>query len=175
MTARSSDHDVAARAARIIRSARYLSLATATPERGPWAAQLQYAWFTGPFRLVVGSSATSRHYCDINATGIAAATISTLPDAVFGLDGLQVAGGCRTLSGSDLEAVVPAFYSQMFTDPAAADAHALPLSQLDEPGPQRLLELRPREIWILDLDRWDDEGVSARRAVNISSIETSLH
>lgn len=170
----STDRDLAVRAAQIICGAGYLTIATATPDTGPWAAQLQYAWFTSPLRLVVGSGVTARHSRNIVATGVAAASVSTLPDSAHGLDGLQVAGDCRALSGAELEAVVPAFYQQMFTDPVEAQAHALPVSQLDGQGPQRLLELRPRELWILDLDRWDTEGISTRRAIDISAVDTAL-
>ncbi|GFZ97093.1 hypothetical protein [Nesterenkonia alkaliphila] len=174
MTTRSNDHAVADRAAKIIRGAGYLSLATATPEEGPWAAQLQYAWFTNPFRLVVGSAVASRHFRDIATTGLAAATISTLPGTPHGLDGLQLRGPCWPLTGPELEATAPPFYAQMFPDAADAQAHALPLEELDGPGPQRLLACQPSEVWILDLDRWERDGVSARRALNIASIEDAL-
>lgn len=174
MTTRSSDHDVAARAARIIRSAGYLSLATATAEEGPWAAQLQYAWFINPFRLVVGSAVASRHFRDIVTTGLAAATISTLPGTPHGLDGLQILGRCSPLAGSDLEATATPFYAQMFPDAADVQELALPLEELDGPGPQRLLACQPSEVWILDLDRWERDGVSARRSLDITSIEDAL-
>lgn len=174
MTTRSSDHDLAARAARIIRGAGYLSLATATPEKGPWAAQLQYAWFTDPFRLVIGSAVASRHFRDIATTGMAAATISTLPGTPYGLDGLQILGPCRPLTGSELEATATPFYVQMFPDAADVQELALPLEELDGPGPQRLLACQPSEVWILDLDRWECDGVSARRSLDIASIEEAL-
>lgn len=174
MTTRSSDQDVADRAAKIIRGAGYLSLATATPEEGPWAAQLQYAWLTDPFRLVVGSAVASRHFGDIAATGVAAATISTLPGTPHGLDGLQLLGPCSALTGPELEAAARPFYAQMFPDAVDAQAHALPLVELDSFGPQRLLALQPTEVWILDLDRWERDEVSARRALNIASIDDAL-
>lgn len=174
MTAHSTDREIAARAARIIRDAGYLTIATAAPGSGPWAAQLQYAWFTHPLRLVAGSGATTRHTRHVLSTGIAAATISTLPGTAHGIDGLQMAGDCRALSGTELASVVEGFYQQMFTDPAEAQAQALPLTQLDGGGPQRLLGLRPRELWILDLDRWSTDGVSARRAVDIEAVENIL-
>lgn len=174
MTGHSTDREIVARAARIIRGAGYLTMATAAPDSGPWAAQLQYAWLTHPLRLLVGSGSTARHTLHILSTGVAAATVSTLPGSVHGLDGLQVAGDCRSLSGTDLASAVEGFYQQMFPNPTEARAQALPLTQLDGDGPHRLLELRPRELWILDLDRWDDEGVSARQAVDIHAVEDAL-
>lgn len=174
MTPRSTDQQLARRAARIISDSGYLAIATATPGAGPWSAQLQYAWFTAPLRLVMGSAVTARHTRDIAATGVAAASIATHPDSPRGLDGVQLAGDCLALSGTDLKSVISAFYRQMFTDPAEADANRLPLSQLDESGPQRLLEFRVRELWILDLDRWHAEGVSARRLVGLGAVENAL-
>lgn len=174
MTAHSTDRAIVARTARIIRDAGYLTMATASPESGPWAAQLQYAWFTHPLRLVAGSGITAQHTRHVLSTGVAAATVSTLPGSAHGLDGLQMAGDCRALSGTELASVVKAFYQQMFADPAEAQAQALPLTQLDGGGPQRLLELRLHELWILDLDRWDTDGVSARRAVDIEAVENIL-
>lgn len=174
MNRHSTDHQILTRAARIIRDARYLSIATTAPDSSPWAAQLQYAWFTHPLRLVVGSGTTARHTRHILSTGVAAATVSTLPGSAHGLDGLQMIGASRALSGTELAPVVDGFYQQMFPDPAEARNHALPLTQLDADGPQRLLELRPRELWILDLDRWHMDGVSARRPVDIEAVEDVL-
>lgn len=174
MKPRSTELEIVTRAAGIIRNAGYLTIATAAPGSSPWAAQLQYAWFTHPLRLVVGSGATARHTLHILSTGAAAATVSTLPGTAHGLDGLQLAGDCRTLSGADLASVVEGFYQQMFADPTEARAQAFPLTQLDGDGPHRLLELRPRELWILDLDRWDNEGISARRAVDIENLANAL-
>lgn len=123
---------------------------------------------------MAGSGATAQHTRHVLSTGVAAATVSTLPGTVHGLDGLQMAGDCRALSGTELASVVEAFYQQMFADPAEAQAQALPPTQLDGAGPHRLLELRPRELWILDLDRWDTERVSARRPVDIEAVENIL-
>lgn len=170
----SSRPEVAVRAARIIREARYLSLATATPHAGPWAAQLQYAWFINPLRLVVGSHVTARHARDIAATARAAATLSTLPDSPHGLDGLQMSGDCQALSSEAVAATAPMFYEQMFPEAVDAQQHALPLSQLRGDGPQRLFELRIRELWILDLERWERDGTSTRRAVDIPAVEMTL-
>lgn len=174
MIPRSTDQDVAVRAAEIIRGAGYLTIATATPETGPWAAQLQYAWFTRPLRLVVGSRVAARHCRDIAATGVAAATVSTLPGSAHGLDGLQMAGDCHALSGTELESAVASFYQQMFSDTSDAQAQALSLSQLEGHGSQRLLELRPHALWILDLDLWDSERVSARVSVDMVALEGAL-
>lgn len=164
----------AARAAQIIRQAGYLSLATSTPEAGPWAAQLQYAWFTSSLKLVVGSHVTARHSRDIAVTARAAATLSTLPDSPHGLDGLQISGDCQALSSEAVAATAPMFYEQMFPEAVDAQQHALPLAQLHGDGPQRLFELRIRELWILDLERWEREGISTRLAVDIPAVETAL-
>lgn len=174
MKPHSTDFEIATRAAGIIRDAGYLTVATTAPDSSPWAAQLQYAWFTDPLRFVVGSAVSARHTCHVLSAGVAAATVSTLPGTAHGLDGLQMAGDCRALSGAELTSVLEAFYQQMFTDPAEARAQALPVAQLHGGGPQRLLELRPRELWILDLDRWEHDGVSVRRIVDIQAVEESL-
>lgn len=175
MNSPSRDPDLAVRAAHIIREAGYLSLATATPETGPWAAQLQYAWLTNSLRFVFGSHVAARHSRDIAATAIAAATVSTLPGSTHGLDGLQVYGSCRALSGTAVKATAPMFYEQMFPDAADAQQHALPISQLHGDGPHRLFELHIRELWILDLERWEREGLSTRRALDINAVETFLN
>ncbi|SHL73807.1 hypothetical protein SAMN04487849_109113 [Micrococcus luteus] len=174
MKPRSTDFEITTRAAGIIKDAGYLTVATTAPDSTPWAAQLQYAWFTDPLRFVVGSAVSARHTRHVLNTGVAAAALSTLTGTAHGLDGLQMAGDCRALSGAELTSVLEAFYQQMFTDPAEARAQALPVAQLDEGGPQRLLELRSRELWILDLDRWETDGVSARRAVDIETVESIL-
>lgn len=143
MKPRSTDFEITTRAAGIIKDAGYLTVATTAPDSTPWAAQLQYAWFTDPLRFVVGSAVSARHTRHVLNTGVAAAALSTLTGTAHGLDGLQMAGDCRALSGAELTSVLEAFYQQMFTDPAEARAQALPVAQLDEGGPQRLLELRP--------------------------------
>lgn len=175
MTRPSTQEALAERAARIIISSQYLALATSRPDTGPWSAQLQYAWFTSPLRFVVGSGLNARHTQDVMATRVAAASISTNPDSPLGLDGLQLSGQCAPLTGQQLTDAASAFYDQMFTDPQDAQAHTLPLEALEGNGTQRLLELTVSELWILDLDRWAAEGVSARRQVDIRAVEEALH
>lgn len=166
--------DVVRRAVEVIRRAGYLTLATSDSTGRAWAAQLQYAWFTSPLSLVVGSHIEARHSVDIAENGRAAAAISLLPDMQGGPDGLQVAGACSVLSGTTLARRAPAFYRQMYAGPVEADDLALTPEQLSGSAPLRLYELRIDELWILDLDRWAKEHVSARVQVDHIAVEHAL-
>lgn len=166
--------DLVHRAVEIICRAGYLTLATADSAGRPWAAQLQYAWFTSPLSLVFGSHVEARHSVDIAASGRAAAAASLLPGVRGGPDGLQVAGPCTALGGAALELHAAAFYRQMYADPGEARDHALSPEQLSGDAPLRLYELRVKELWILDLDRWAKEQVSARVQVESAAVEQAL-
>ncbi len=165
----------AQRAATIIRTGRYLSLATANTEARPWAAQLQYAWFLSPLSVVVGSHVAARHSRDIVETSRAAATISLLPASGQSLDGIQVAGSCRVLDCAELREKVSSFYQQMLPGTPDEESSGLTADQLSGDAPLRLYQLDIAEVWILDLDRWAREQVSGRRRLSAEAVESALH
>lgn len=166
--------DLLRRAVNIIRQAGYLTLATADVAGRPWAAPLQYAWFTSPLSLVVGSHVAARHSIDVAATHKAAAALSVFPEMPGGLDGLQAAGCCTALTGAVLEGRAADFYRQVHPDPVEARSLALTPEQLSGAAPLRLYELRVDELWILDLDRWAQEHISTRVQIDPARVDDLL-
>lgn len=166
--------DAPGRAARVVRLGGYLSLATADPAGLPWVAQLQYAWHPQPFSFVFGSSTESQHAADLRQSSRAAAAISLLPAAHERLDGVQLTGTCAPLRDARLSTMRGRFYTQLFPDPEERLAYELPTSRLAGAAPQRLFELTVERLWLLDLQRWEDEQICARTEVDPSEVATRL-
>jgi uncharacterized protein YhbP (UPF0306 family) len=163
--------ELSVRVARVILLGNYLSLATTGQAGKPWVAYVQYAWNSAPLSFIFESAVTSRHATDLLQNPTAAGAISLLPAAHGCLDGIQVTGTCAQLQGERLSRMRRLFYTQIFPDPDVGMAYEQLERHLTGNG---LFELRVEQLWVLDLQRWETEQISARTEVDPLTIAPRL-
>lgn len=156
--------DLVARGRNLLERARYFTLATSSPEYGPWAATLQYAWLPDPLRMVFGSASASRHGRDIAASRMVSGSLFIAePEGTFplALDGAQFTGECEEIT-DDLDHYRSVFYRSLFPDPHTREQWALPARALRGGAPHRLYLLRINRWWLVDTRTWEEDRVDRR-------------
>ncbi|MFG6178779.1 pyridoxamine 5'-phosphate oxidase family protein [Halomonas sp. THAF12] len=165
------------RANRLLDSASFLTLATFNDTMTPWASTVNYVVLRSPLRLVWYSMIQAQHSLNIERAPLVSASIfrTDLGDESppAGLDGIQLLGDGRSLSDEEARDMHPLYYRLNFPDPAVRQAWELPLGEFIGQGPRRFYEIRPRCLWLLDLERWRADKVDQRLAVDIDSLNAS--
>ncbi|MGW7274611.1 pyridoxamine 5'-phosphate oxidase family protein [Streptomyces sp. NPDC054864] len=171
-----------ARTRLLLDRARYLSLATVSPEGRPWVATLEYAWHPDPLRFVFGSARASRHGQNIAHTPAVSGTLFVAPTTpgldVGAVDGAQFTGTCREISADEVGDHYAHFYRSVFPDPEQRDRFRLRPSQLCPPAPHRLYLVVVREWWLIDTSTWERDRIDRRMevpAVDLEALATGLY
>lgn len=158
---------LAARAKRLLDTARYLNLATAGADGDPWAATLEYVWFADPLRFVFGSATTSRHSRHLEARPQVSGSMfvtdsSDAGAAISSVDGAQFTGRCAEISPDRLDEYYTRFYETTFPDPQQRAQWQLPAKLLQSPAPHRLYAVEVERWWLIDTRTWADDRIDRR-------------
>lgn len=160
------DDGLAGRTRRLLNSARYLNLATVSPEGLPWVAVLEYAWLADPLRLVFGSATGSRHSLDVGSSprvaGSLFATDGTSGVGLAAVDGAQFTGRCSEIPVEDLDRYYSVFYEAVFPDAGQRAEWMLPRSLLAPPAPHRLYLVEVERWWLIDTRTWAQDRIDRR-------------
>lgn len=163
------------RANRLLDTTSFITLATYNDARTPWASTVNYVVLRSPLRLVWYSMAQAQHSINIERHPLLSGSIfrTDLGDSSppAGLDGLQLLGDGRSLPDGEARDMHSLYYRLNFPDPDARQAWELPMEEFLEGGPRRFYEIRPRSLWLLDLDQWREDKVDRRIAVDIAMLE----
>ncbi|MEU4178065.1 pyridoxamine 5'-phosphate oxidase family protein [Streptomyces sp. NPDC026589] len=154
------------RTVRLLDRARYLNLATVSPEGRPWVATLEYAWLGDPLRLLFGSATGSRHSRSIaTSPGISGSLFVAGGAAgldVAAVDGAQFTGVCSEVAATDLETYHSVFYETVFPDKRERAQWMLPPSSLRAPAEHRLYLVEVDRWWLIDTRTWEQDRVDRR-------------
>ncbi|MGH3324977.1 MAG: pyridoxamine 5'-phosphate oxidase family protein, partial [Streptomyces sp.] len=117
------DDSLTARTGRLLDEARYLNLATVSPESLPWVSVVEYAWLAGPLRFVFGSATGSRHSRDIASSPRVSGSLFVTGGAATGVDfasvdGAQFTGRCAEIPADELDRYHSVFYEAVFPEEA---------------------------------------------------------
>lgn len=152
-----------ARTTRLLDQARYLTLATVSPDGSPWAAVLQYAWLPSPLRFVFGSAVESRHSRDIAANPVVSGSLFTADTSDFtAVDGAQFTGRCTEIGLGNLDEYHDTFYEHVFPDAEQRAEWSLPPSSLLGTAPHRLYLVEVGRWWLVDTSTWTEDRIDRR-------------
>ncbi|XVS61958.1 pyridoxamine 5'-phosphate oxidase family protein [Actinosynnema sp. CA-299493] len=166
----------AVRTRRLLDEAKYLTLATVSPDGTPWSAVLQYAWLAEPLRLLFGSAVQSRHSRDIAVRPQVSGTLFTAKTGggLTAVDGAQFSGTCTELRDEDVERFHSSFYDAVLPDPQDRARWTLPSSQLAPPAPHRLYVIEVERWWLVDTSTWAEDRIDRRVEVSPVDLASQL-
>lgn len=169
-----SPEELATRAVRLLGSARYMTLATASPRSGPWSTTLHYEWQADPLRLLFCSCHDTRHGGDIAVDSEVAGSLFVTGEstgvAIAPVEGAQFTGVCEVTPEDELERTHQSFFESVFPDPAARAEWALPLGAFRPPGTHRLYRVTVRQLWLIDLRTWAEDKIDRRVELPLSAL-----
>jgi uncharacterized protein YhbP (UPF0306 family) len=159
--------NLAERARRVLNTARYLNLATASEEGDPWVATLEYAWFADPLRFVFGSAISSRHSRHVRARPQVSGSLFITGSQAAGVDialvdGAQFSGRCAEIPPDRLADYYESFYETVFPDTQQRTEWQLPSTLLQPPAPHRLYEVSVERWWLIDTRTWAEDRIDRR-------------
>jgi uncharacterized protein YhbP (UPF0306 family) len=161
-----SEESLASRSFRLLDEAKYLTLATVSPEGLAWSSVLQYAWLGDPLRLLFGSAVESRHSRHITTQPQVSGSLfvmgSDAETVLTSVDGAQFTGRCSEMSIDDLERFYTTFYEAVLPDPEARAEWMLPRSELRPPAPHRLYVIEVERWWLVDTRTWAKDRIDRR-------------
>ncbi|WP_371663532.1 pyridoxamine 5'-phosphate oxidase family protein [Streptomyces sp. NBC_00280] len=161
----------------LLEKARYLNLATVSPEGQPWVATLEYAWQADPLRFVFGSAGLSRHGLNIAHTPAVSGTLFVAPSTpgldVGAVDGAQFTGTCGEIPADQLGDYYSHFYRAVFPDPTQREQFRLQPSQLRSPAPHRLYVVIVEEWWLIDTRTWERDRIDRRMEVPLTELSAT--
>ncbi|MFF2412018.1 pyridoxamine 5'-phosphate oxidase family protein [Streptomyces sp. NPDC058092] len=159
--------DLAERMKRVLDTARYLNLATASEEGDPWVATLEYAWFADPLRFVFGSATTSRHSRHLRARPeVSGSLFITGSDGagvdIASVDGAQFTGRCTEIPPDRLDDYYARFYETVFPEPQQRAQWQLRPMLLQPPAAHRLYLVEVHRWWLIDTRTWTEDRIDRR-------------
>ncbi|MEU0084682.1 pyridoxamine 5'-phosphate oxidase family protein [Streptomyces sp. NPDC006274] len=154
------------RTRRLLDEARYLNLATVSPDGRPWVATMEYAWLGDPLRFLFGSARGSRHSRDIASSPQISGSLFLGAGAagldIAAVDGAQFTGTCAEVPAGDLGRYHSAFYEAVFPDAAERARWALPPTSLRAPADHRLYLIEVERWWLIDTRTWEHDRIDRR-------------
>ncbi|WP_051242608.1 pyridoxamine 5'-phosphate oxidase family protein [Stappia stellulata] len=162
----------------LLRTARFVTLATADPETGPWASTVNYILCEdNDIRLLWYSMRDAQHSRNIERTSAISGSIFrtdlTPEQSPLGLDGVQFSGHCRAVPVARVANVHEEYYRLNFPDEALRKQWMLPLDQFTGAGPRRFYEFVLEKMWLLDIERWLLDKEDRRFEVNLNELAAS--
>ncbi|MFY2557233.1 pyridoxamine 5'-phosphate oxidase family protein [Corallococcus terminator] len=149
---------LAQRAALLLRSTHFVTLATVSPTGEPWASTVGYVHtLDGSVRLVWYSMREARHSRNIEHQPLVTGSIFRTDlgaSAALGLDGLQFQARAQAVEGPRFEQTREHFYRLNFPDEQVRRQWMLPESEFIGAGPRRFYEATLEAWWLLDVDQW---------------------
>ncbi|MCK9932546.1 hypothetical protein MXD62_36320 [Frankia sp. Mgl5] len=159
----------AERAASVIRSNRYLTMATAEAHH-PWAAPLAYVLLPDA-SLVFYSARSAKHVRAGLISGEVAGALfnSTLPSD--DVDGVQFLGSLFEVADSELALVMPAYFEGSFPDPEVRARWNRPESDFYKESPQGFYKIILTEVFVPDPT---STQIDLRQSVEINQLKVLL-
>jgi len=136
-------NDVAA--ANILKSNRYLTLATLGPQ-GPWASPLAYT-IEPDFTLIFYSAQESLHCCNISEDPRVSGTVFDSREPSDTADGIQFTGRAGVVDEAVLEAVMDRYFQLSFPEPEVRSRWQRPSTDFVGAAPQRFYRIHIERIY----------------------------
>ena len=151
----------------IIKSNKFLSLATVDNDGKVWSTPLSYS-FDENYNFYFTSELDSKHVINIMDNPEVSFTIFDSTRRVSDIDGLQIKGIVGQVEEDNLEKVVKDYYQFVFKDPKEREEWEAPYTYFlgNEQPVYRFFQIMPTEIY-----KRDTENIDADRRVKID-IET---
>lgn len=176
VTATDSLAEPAQRSRRLLGNARFMTLATISPQGEPWASTVNYVCGYRPLRLIWYSMRDALHSRNIAAQPrVSASVYRDDPEtgSPIGLDGGQLSGVCRAVPDAGVAAVHQQYYALNFPEESLRRQWMLPLEQFRGDGPRRFYELSIERWWLLDIERWLQDKQDRRIEVALPQLEAA--
>lgn len=137
-------------------------------EGEPWCATINYV-LTADMKILFYSSPHSTHSRSIKVDPHIAGAIYTVEDGE--IDGAQFTGICVEVNQKSLiDELHPYYYRTNFPDPAVRDEWMIPVSSFYDGGLHRFYTIELQYLWVIDIDRWEENKVDQRLKVDLSAI-----
>jgi len=161
----SKNYDVTAhkKAANILSSNRYLTLATSGAE-GSWASPLAYT-IEPDLSLIFFSSLDSVHARNIVEDRRVSGAIFDSHQPSDTADGIQFRGTASTIMGADLHLIMERYFQLSFPDPEIRTKWQRPVKDFEEDSMQRFFRIEMEGLYKLDPE---STAVDKRLALSIS-------
>ncbi|NVJ22261.1 MULTISPECIES: pyridoxamine 5'-phosphate oxidase family protein [Myxococcus] len=142
----------------LLKTARFVTLATASAEGRAWASTVNYVpHIDTRVRLLWYSMREARHSRNIEENAALSGSLfrtDLQETSPVGLDGLQFSGTCHAVDEFELEKWRGHFYQWNFPDESVRSQWMLPSTEFLGQGPRRFYSLTIEEWWLLDIDGW---------------------
>ncbi|MET8546613.1 pyridoxamine 5'-phosphate oxidase family protein [Kitasatospora sp. NPDC004799] len=133
----SSDDELCTSAREILRSTRYLTLGTASPQAVPWVSALAHAW-DDEDRFYWISGLDTLHSRNIAANPVVSLTVYDSNPAGGGGDALYALARAEVLEGADLVEGCELYYRRRYPDETARARRARPPQDFTGDSPVRI-------------------------------------
>jgi len=160
------------RAVRILLENRYLTMATCS-EGAAWATPLNYVLGPGPY-LHFYSTPTARHSRDVEQTPRVACAVFDSTAQGDDVDGMQFIATCTVLAPSEVATVSEFYFENNFQDPEVRDWWYRPPSAFFGDGAWRFYRLEVDEMYLIDLESFEDTKVDGRIRVDVPTVFSAL-
>lgn len=165
--------NVVERAAKIIKTNRYLTIATYDRE-GVWCSPLNYVVGPGE-HLVFYSAHDARHSKAIGKSGKVSGAIFNSAAPSSEVDGLQFAGTCQVLKRESLEAAHEHYFRVNFANEEERQYWYRDVAKFSEGAKHRFYGIELREIYVIDFDSIEAERLDQRVRVHIDDVWKQLN
>lgn len=165
-------HEFAARAAKMFRENRFLTLATHGSD-GVWAAPINYVLGTDA-SLYFYSAAEARHSHHIGDEATVAGAVFNSTATSEEVDGLQFAATCAPLDGEELEQVSEYYFRVNFSDESEREWWYRPSSDFAPGATWRFYRLSMTEVFVIDLEGFEETKIDRRVQVDLDDLRSLL-
>lgn len=165
-------HELVERAVKLVRSNRFLTLATCA-DGAAWAAPINYVIGPGPF-LHFYSVPGARHSLDIAATPRVAGAIFDSRAVGDEVDGMQFVATCSVVEGMGLAEVSEHYFDVNFSDPREREWWYRPPAEFEGDGAWRFYRLALSEIYLIDTELFEQTKIDRRVSVDLEAFLAAL-
>jgi uncharacterized protein YhbP (UPF0306 family) len=155
------DHEAVA--AEILRSNRYLTLATADKDGAPWAAPLAYV-IDRNGDLLYYSAIETRHGRHIRENPLAACAVFDSSRSSDEVDGVQFSAQVSEVLEDDLFIAMELYFERAFPDPTVRSHWMRPVGDFVGDAPQRFYRIR-----IVEISKPDPASVKIDRRIQLDT------
>lgn len=150
---------LAERCDRLLNTTRFITLATVSAQGAPWASTVNYVYREETGTLIWYSMSDAVHSRNIeHEPHITASLFRTdlgESSPPVGLDGLQISGIAHFVPDNEVSLIHEYYYRKNFPDEQVRARWALLLSDFHRAGQRSFYEFEPKQLWLLDLERWE--------------------
>lgn len=157
----------------LLKTARFFTLASHSPDSIVWSATLNFVTAFEPLRIIWSSMRAARHSGQLRqCPQVAGSVFRTDLQGIskVGMDGAQFSGLAREIPDHECAAIHEYFYQQNFPNEAVRAQWMMPLSDFMGDGTHRFYEMNISEFWLLDIEGWLETKEDRKIAVPLATL-----